>query len=96
MGPCKSHNPMWLGTSPLTFLIYICDLPETKNSQSKPIFSGADKNVIIAYPELVHFQNITDDVLVNFNKWFKLTNWHYILIKQTTYNFLLRTRHVLV
>jgi hypothetical protein len=86
-------EPTWFGTWPITFPhIHIYDLPSAKNCQSKPILFADDTSIIIAPPELVGLQNITNDALADLNKFFK-TNKLALNVDKTNYiNFATRNK----
>jgi hypothetical protein len=71
MGHVKHGVPQGSILSPLLFLLYINNLLQIINSQSKPILFADDTSIIIYHPDSNYFQNSVNDVFADLNNWFK-------------------------
>ena len=55
---------------PLLFLLYINDLPQITNENSKIILYADDTSLIIANPNPTNFENKVNKIFQDINKWF--------------------------
>ena len=61
---------------PLLFLLYINDLPQITNENSKIILFADDTSLIIANPNFTNFENEVNKIFQDINRWFDTNYYH--------------------
>ena len=69
---------------PLLFLLYINDLPQITNENSKIILYADDTSLIIANPNPTNFENNVNKIFQDINRWFD-TNLLSLILDKTHY-----------
>jgi hypothetical protein len=70
--------------SPFLFLLYINDLPQITNENSKIILYAHDTSLIIANPNPTNFKNNVNKICKDINRWFD-TNLLSLNLNKTHY-----------